>query len=94
MVVIVAGSLMLVIAEMAGAQPWSHLHPPRSLRFWCVMLTVAASLPAFIFIRPIASLLMLRSIAPADWSIALTVAVAAVGWRALGAPALRRSNNA
>ncbi|MHB8381405.1 MAG: cation-translocating P-type ATPase [Candidatus Binataceae bacterium] len=93
MVVIVAGSLMLVIAEMAGAQPWSHLQAPRSLRFWCVMLTVAASLPAFIYIRPIASLLMLRSIAPADWAIALIVAVAAVGWRALGAPVPRRSNN-
>ena len=94
MVEIVAGSLMLVIAEMAGAQAWTHLHAPRSIRFWCVMLAVAASLPTFIFIRPIASLLMLQSIAPADWSIALIVALVTVAWRAFGAPGPRQSNNA
>ncbi len=94
MVVIVAGSVMLVIAEMAGAQPWSRLHVPRSLRFWTVMLAVAASLPIFISIKPIASLLMLQSIRPADWSIALAAAAAAVGWRACGAPSSRDSSDA
>jgi Ca2+-transporting ATPase len=94
MVVIVAGSLMLVFAEMAGAQPWSRLRVPRSLRFWSVILAVAASLPIFISIKPIASLLMLQSIAPADWSLALVAAAGAVGWRACGAPAAKGSTDA
>ena len=86
MVVIVAGSLMLVIAEMAGTRPWSRLRPPHSVRFWCVILAVAASLPIFVSVRAIAALLMLHPIAPSDWSIALAAAAAAVGWRASGPP--------
>ena len=85
---------LLVIAEMAGAQPWSRLHAPRRLRFWSVMLAVAASLPIFISIKPLASLLMLQSIAPADWSLALVAAAGAVGWRACGHKAAELSNNA
>jgi hypothetical protein len=49
-----------------------------------VIFAVAASLPVFMLTPPLATLLMIRPIAPADWGIAILAAAIAVGWRASG----------
>ncbi|MGO8804787.1 cation-translocating P-type ATPase [Candidatus Binatus sp.] len=84
MVVAVVGSLFLVWAEYAGTRRWWRVRAPEQRRFWLVIFAVAASLPAFMLTPPIATLLMIRPIAPADWGIAILAAAIAVGWRAFG----------
>ena len=85
MVVAVAGSLFLVWAEYAGTRRWWQVRAPAKRRFWIVIFSVAASLPIFMLVPPIASLLMVRPIALTDWAIAILAATVAVGWRASGA---------
>ncbi len=84
MVVAVVGSLFLVWAEYAGTRRWWRVRAPEQRRFWLVIFAVAASLPVFMLTPPIATLLMIRPIAPADWGIAILAAAIAVGWRAFG----------
>jgi len=84
MVVVVMGSLLLVWAEYAGTRQWWRIRAPEQRRFWVVIFAVAASLPTFMLVSPIAALLMVRPIALADWTIAVSGAVIAVGWRAFG----------
>jgi len=84
MVVVVVGSLLLVWAEYAGTRRWRQVRAPEQRRFWVVMFAVAASLPTFMLVPPLAALLMVRPITPADWGIAISGAVIAVGWRAVG----------
>jgi P-type Ca2+ transporter type 2C len=84
MVVAVAGSLLLVWAEYAGTRRWWRVRAPDKLRFWVVIFAVAVSLPIFMLTPPIARLLMIGAIAPADWAIAILGATAAVCWRAFG----------
>ena len=84
MAVAVVGSLFLVWAEYAGARRWWRVRAPDKWRFWIVIFAVAASLPAFMLTPPIARLLMISPIAPADWGIAILGAALAVGWRAFG----------
>jgi len=84
MVVAVVGSLFLVWAEYAGTRRWWRVRAPEQRRFWLVIFAVAASLPAFMLTPPLAKLLMIRPIAPADWGIAIFAAAIAVGWRAFG----------
>ena len=85
MVVAVIGSLFLVWAEYAGTRRWWRVRAPAQRRFWIVIVAVAASLPVFMLAPPIATLLMIGPIAPADWGIAILGAAVAVGWRAFGA---------
>ncbi len=84
MVVAVVGSLFLVWAEYAGTRRWWRVRAPEQRRFWVVIFAVAASLPVFMLTPPLAALLMIRPIAPADWAIAILAAAIAVGWRASG----------
>jgi Ca2+-transporting ATPase len=84
MVVVVTGSLFLVWAEYAGTRRWWRVRAPEQRRFWVVIFGVAISLPTFMLVSPLASLLMVRPITPADWWIAISGAVIAVSWRALG----------
>ena len=84
MVVAVVGSLFLVWAEYAGTRRWWRVRAPDQLRFWVVIFAVAVSLPIFMLTAPIARLLMISPIAPADWGIAIFGATAAVCWRAFG----------
>lgn len=84
MVVAVVGSLFLVWAEYAGTRRWWRVRAPEQRRFWLVIFTVALSLPVFMLTPPLAALLMIRPIAPADWAIAVLAAALAVGWRAPG----------
>ena len=81
MVVVIGGSLMMVWAEYAAARTWGKVGLPDEARFWLVIGTVAISLPAFILVGPIASLLMLSPISASDWAISLLIALVAVGWR-------------
>ena len=85
MVVAVVGSLFLVWAEYAGTRRWWQVRAPDKSRFWIVIFGVAASLPIFMLVPPLASLLMIRPIALTDWGIAILAAMVAVGWRAFGA---------
>ncbi|HEY9157117.1 cation-transporting P-type ATPase [Candidatus Binatus sp.] len=85
MVVAVVGSLFLVWAEYAGTRRWWRVRAPQQRRFWLVIFAVAVSLPVFMLMPPLATLLMIRPIAPADWAIAISAAAIAVGWRAFGA---------
>jgi magnesium-transporting ATPase (P-type) len=89
MVVAVVGSLFLVWAEYAGTRRWWRVRAPEQRRFWLVIFAVAASLPAFMLTPPLAKLLMIRPIAPADWGIAILAAAIAVGWRAFGTRSVR-----
>ncbi len=82
MAVAIPGSLMMVWAEYAGGRSWREVRLPREARFWLVIAGVALSLPVFMLIRPIASILMLSPISAADWGMALSLAAAAVAWRA------------
>ncbi|MGA9725010.1 MAG: hypothetical protein WBQ86_21315 [Candidatus Binatus sp.] len=45
---------------------------------------VAISLPTFMLVSPLASLLMVRPITPADWGIPILGAAIAIGWRVFG----------
>ena len=89
MVVAVVGSLFLVWAEYAGTRRWWRVRAPEQRRFWLVIFAVAASLPAFMLTPPLAKLLIIRPIAPADWGIAILAAAIAVGWRAFGTRSVR-----
>jgi len=84
MVVAVVGSLFLVWAEYAGTRRWWQVPAPDKRRFWIVIFAVAVSLPVFMLVPPLATLLMIRPIAPTDWGIAILAATVAVSWRAFG----------
>jgi hypothetical protein len=58
---------------------------PEQRRFWIVIFAVALGLPVFMLTPPLAALLMIRPIAPADWAIPIFAAALAVAWRASGA---------
>ena len=84
MVVAIAGSLAMVWAEYAGAQPWTSIELPRRAQFWIVMALAALSLPTFIGIKPLAAMLLVSPISVRDIGVALVAAIAAVLWRAPG----------
>jgi len=83
MVVAVAGSIAMVWAGLPRIGRW-RLAVPSAARFWIVIALVAASLPAFMLIRPIASVMMIAPIDARDWACGLGVAALAAGWRLLG----------
>jgi Ca2+-transporting ATPase len=84
MVVVILGSLFLMWAELAGNRPWWRTPLPRRASFWIVSVLVAASLPIFMSLGPIATLLQIAPIAPRDWAIAAALAVVPVIWRVAG----------
>jgi Ca2+-transporting ATPase len=83
-VIAVLGSLLLVWAELAGAEPWWKVALPRDLRFWTIIAAVAASLPILIGVPAAARVLGLAPIGATTWLYAGLLALAAVGWRAPG----------
>jgi P-type Ca2+ transporter type 2C len=85
MVVLVLGSLFLMWAELAGDRPWWKTPLPTRAGFWVVSLLVAASLPVFMAVGPLARLLQIALIAPRDWAIAGLLAIVPVVWRIAGA---------
>jgi P-type Ca2+ transporter type 2C len=76
----VAGSLAMVWAGLAGPERWWRMRIPTSARFWVVTALVAASVPAFMLLRPIAGLLLIAPIDARDWGWALALAIGAIGW--------------
>ena len=84
MVVLILGSLFLMWAELAGNRPWWRTPLPARASFWTVSVLVAASLPIFMALGPIATLLQIAPIAPRDWAIAALLAVVPVIWRVAG----------
>ena len=84
MVVVILGSLFLMWAELAGDRPWWKTPLPARASFWIVSVLVAASLPIFMALGPIAMLLQIAPIAPHDWAIAALLAVVPVMWRVAG----------
>ena len=80
MVVVILGSLFLMWAELAGDRPWWRTPLPRRASFWIVSVLVAASLPIFMALGTIATLLQIAPIAPRDWAIAAALAVVPVMW--------------
>ncbi len=84
MAVVVTGSLILVWAEIAGERRWWNIPVPRTARFWSVCAAVAVSLPLFMNVRPLATLLGIGAISGSDWAAVAMLSVAAVGWRAFG----------
>jgi Ca2+-transporting ATPase len=81
MTTILAGSILLVAAEIARDPARQKTRVPLGLRFWIVSAPVAASLPLFMAIRPAASLLGIQWITWSDFAIGWLTAVLAVGWR-------------
>lgn len=84
MVVVILGSLFLMWAELAGDRPWWRTPPPARVAFWVVSVLVAASLPLFMTVGPIAALLRIEPITTRDWAIAGLLAILPVLWRAAG----------
>jgi len=77
------GYQVLVLVEWAALRgSRSNLLPHRPLVWW-VWFGCGASLPLAIMVPPIARVLHLEPISLADWAVALLVAVAATGWRAV-----------
>jgi magnesium-transporting ATPase (P-type) len=91
MVVVILGSLFLMWAEVAGDRPWWRTPLPARASFWILSVLVAASLPIFMAIGPIAALLQIRPIAPRDWAIAAALAVVPAIWRVAGTSSSRLS---
>jgi P-type Ca2+ transporter type 2C len=89
MVVVILGSLFLMWAELAGDRPWWRTPLPSRASFWIVSVLVAASLPIFMALGPIATLLQIAPIAPRDWAIAGLLAVIPVMWRVAGTEPFR-----
>jgi P-type Ca2+ transporter type 2C len=87
MVVVIAGSLFLMWAEVAGDRAWWKTPLPARASFWIVTSMVAASLPIFMTLTPAASLLQIAPIAPRDWAIAAALSIVPVIWRAAGTAA-------
>lgn len=81
MVVVVAGSLMLVWAELCGNRAWWREELPRRARFWIVCGVVALSLPVFMETTPIATVLGIGPVHAWGWIAALMLTAGAVGWR-------------
>ncbi len=85
MVVVILGSLFLMWAEVAGDRPWWKAPLPARVSFWTVSVLVAASLPIFMALHPIAALLQIAPISARDWTMAGLLAVVPVIWRVAGA---------
>jgi P-type Ca2+ transporter type 2C len=84
MTVAIAGSLAMVFAQYASGIPGNELKLPRRLQFWAVIACAGLSLPIFIAIRPLATIMMIQPIGIRDVAIALAAALGAVVWRAVG----------
>ena len=84
MAVVVGGSLAMVWAELAGAEPWWRVSVPRAFRFWVVIAVVAASVPICMTVPMLAGVLEMRLIDPRDWLLAAALVIVATGWRAFG----------
>jgi Ca2+-transporting ATPase len=83
MTIVIIGSLMMVLADYLRPRMKEKVKIPREMRFWLILACVALSLPLFMSVGFISSVLMIRPIAAADWALALCVCLLAVGWRAV-----------
>ncbi len=84
--VVVAGSLLLVWAERAPEGSWLAAPFPRTVTFWLVWGSVAASLPIFMHWPIAASVLQIKPLSLADWALVVGLAVLPVAWRAVPWP--------
>ena len=84
--VVVAGGLALAWAERALHLPWRSIPVPRTPRFWIVMGLAAITLPLALLVRPLGDILQLQFAGVQSSLFALAIAIAAVAWRAGGAP--------
>ncbi|HWE25653.1 MAG TPA: cation-translocating P-type ATPase, partial [Myxococcales bacterium] len=82
--VLICGSLLLVFAERASSARWTEVPFPRSLRFWLIWGAAAATLPAALYLAPVAQALRVESLGARDWFLVLGAAAASVGWRSFG----------
>jgi Ca2+-transporting ATPase len=78
---IVLGSIFLVWTERSAADRPGTLPLPRSARFWIVMLTVLASVPLCLYVKPLATMLHLAPPSLLGLALAVLASVAAVAWR-------------
>ena len=82
--VLILGSVLLIVAERAGGQPWSALPWPSTPRFWIVGGLVLFSLPVFMETPAIATALHIGTLSLQEWMVATLLATVSVGWRAFG----------
>ena len=84
MVSAVIGSILLVIAELAGERRWWKTTLPRDARFWTICLAAAATPLLFSNLPLFAKLLGLASLSWHSWGVAAGISGVAVGWRSIG----------
>jgi P-type Ca2+ transporter type 2C len=84
MLIAIIGSVLLILAEFAGDQPWWKTELPRDVRFWTVCVAAAATPLLFASVPPLASPLGLAALAWRTCAVALAIAGFAVGWRSFG----------
>ncbi len=78
---IVLGSILLVWTERAGTDREGRLPFPRSVRFWAIILSVIASLPLCLYVRPLPGTLHLAAPSLLGLALAALTALAAVAVR-------------
>jgi Ca2+-transporting ATPase len=89
--ILVVGSVMLVFSERAHDRSWTAAGLPTSMRARIVLILVIGSVPAMVYVAPLANALGLAPMSPARWLLAMAVGIASVGWRALVPPAPRET---
>jgi hypothetical protein len=80
----VIGSLLLVFAELASDRPWWISPLPRDARTWSIVALVAATPILFTTVPSLERVLELGSPSWRAWTMAIAIAVIAVGWRSIG----------
>ena len=89
--VLILGSVLLIVAELAGGQPWHAVPWPRTPRFWVVAGLALFSLPVFMETPAIATALQIGTLSLQEWMVATFLATISVGWRAFGTSWLKGS---
>ncbi|HZZ84960.1 MAG TPA: cation-transporting P-type ATPase [Anaeromyxobacteraceae bacterium] len=79
--VVIAGALLLVWAERGAGGSWQAAPLPRTWRFWGVWGGVALTLPAFMYLGPVARVFEIVPLKGGDWLLALALAAAGMVWR-------------
>jgi hypothetical protein len=82
---LILGYQILVLVERAASTGGRRALLPPSIRAWLVWGASGASLPILMYLHSTAALMSIAPLAASDWLTALGAAVAAVGWRLVGA---------
>lgn len=86
---VMSGGLALVWAERAGDRAWWRVPRPRERRFWLVTGAVALAIPLLFAVPPLAALVRVAPLSAGPLLLAIGLGVAAIAWRAPGAPRRR-----